>query len=147
VGAITTTKLRVPTDILDVDKCLAWSDEEVEQATVRLETHRWTTHPQTAMDPIRWSAHRRGKLESNSYMHRIRKPKTSQPHPTAATQQPESSTSSRKRAPHRPKDLAEPPRNDPIVPKRSRPADNVRDPDPAESSVAHCWQQRWCRMR
>ena len=30
-------------------------------------------------------AHRRGKLESNSYMHRIRKPKTSQPHPTAAS--------------------------------------------------------------
>ena len=39
VGAITTTKLRVPADIWDVDKCLAWSDEEVEQATVRLDIH------------------------------------------------------------------------------------------------------------
>ena len=39
VDAITTTKLRVLTDILDVDKCLAWSDEEVEQATVRLDIH------------------------------------------------------------------------------------------------------------
>ena len=43
---------------------------------------------------------------------------------------------SRKRAPHRLKDPAETPRTDPIVLKRSRPADNVRDPDPAESNVA-----------
>ena len=43
---------------------------------------------------------------------------------------------SRKRAPHRSKDPAETPRTDPIVLKRSRPADPVQDPDPAESSVA-----------
>ena len=52
------------------------------------------------------------------------------------TQQPESGTLSRKRAPHRSKDPDETPRNDPIEPKRSRPADPVQDPDPAESSVA-----------
>jgi hypothetical protein len=40
VGAIATTKVRVPAaDIWDVDKCLAWSDEEIEQATVRLDIH------------------------------------------------------------------------------------------------------------
>ena len=43
---------------------------------------------------------------------------------------------SRKRAPHRSKDPVETPRNDPIVLKRSRPADPEQDPDPAESSVA-----------
>ena len=52
------------------------------------------------------------------------------------TQQPESSTLSRKRAPHRSKDPAETPRTDPIVLKHSRPADPVQDPDPAESNVA-----------
>ena len=52
------------------------------------------------------------------------------------TQQPESGTLSRKRAPHRSKDPVETPRNDPIELKRSRPADPEQDPDPAESSVA-----------
>ena len=52
------------------------------------------------------------------------------------TQQPESGTLSRKRAPHRSKDPDETPRNDPIALKCSRPADPVQDPDPAENSVA-----------
>ena len=52
------------------------------------------------------------------------------------TQQPESGTLSRKRAPHRSKDPVEIPRNDPIVLKRSRPADPEQDLDLAESSVA-----------
>ena len=56
--------------------------------------------------------------------------------PQHLTQQPENSTLSRKRAPHRSEDPAETPRNDPIELKRSRPADNERDPDPAESTVA-----------
>ena len=52
------------------------------------------------------------------------------------TQQPESNTLSRKRAPSRLQVPAETPSNEPVVPKRSRPADPVQDPDPAESSVA-----------
>ena len=52
------------------------------------------------------------------------------------TQQPESNTLSRKRAPSRLKVPAETPSKEPVVPKRSRPADPVQDPDPAESSVA-----------
>ena len=39
MGVITAMKLRIPADIWDVDQCLPWSDEEVEQTTTRLDMH------------------------------------------------------------------------------------------------------------
>ena len=137
VGAITTTKLRVPADIWDVDKCLAWSDEEVEQATVRLDIHtdgqrlrRLLWIPSDGMHTAGESS--KATVTCTEFVNQKRRSLTLQ----QLTQQPESSTLSRKRAPHRSKDPAETPRTDPIVLKRSRPADPVQDPDPAESSVA-----------
>ena len=137
VGAITTTKLRVPADIWDVDKCLAWSDEEVEQATVRLDIHtdgqrirRLLWIPPDGVHTAGESS--KATVTCTEFVNQKRRSLTLQ----QLTQQPESGTLFRKRAPHRSKDPAETPRTDPIVLKRSRPADNVRDPDPAESNVA-----------
>ena len=137
VGAITTTKLRVPADIWDVDKCLAWSDEEVEQATVRLDIHtdgqrirRLLWIPSDGVHTAGESS--KATVTCTEFVNQKRRSLTLQ----QLTQQPESGTLSRKRAPHRSKDPVETPRNDPIEPKRSRPADNERDPDPAESNVA-----------
>ena len=137
VGAITTTKLRVPADIWDVDKCLAWSDEEVEQATVRLDIHtdgqrirRLLWIPPDGVHTAGESS--KATVTCTEFVNQKRRSLTLQ----QLTQQPESGTLSRKRAPHRSKDPVETPRNDPIEPKRSRPADNERDPDPAESNVA-----------
>ena len=137
VGAITTTKLRVPADIWDVDKCLAWSDEEVEQATVRLDIHtdgqrihRLLWIPSDGVHTAGESS--KATVTCTEFVNQKRRSLTLQ----QLTQQPESGTLSRKRAPHRSKDPVETPRNDPIEFKRSRPADNERDPDPAESNVA-----------
>ena len=137
VGAITTTKLRVPADIWDVDKCLAWSDEEVEQATVRLDIHtdgqrirRLLWIPPDGVHTAGESS--KATVTCTEFVNQKRRSLTLQ----QLTQQPESGTLSRKRAPHRSKDPVETPRNDPIELKRSRPADNERDPDPEESSVA-----------
>ena len=137
MGAITTTKLRVPADIWDVDKCLAWSDEEVEQATVRLNIHtdgqrirRLLWIPSDGVHTAGESS--KATVTCTEFVNQKRRSLTLQ----HLTQQPENSTLSRKRAPHRSKDPVETPRNDPIEPKRSRPADNERDPDPAESNVA-----------
>ena len=127
VGAITTTKLRVPADIWDVDKCLAWSDEEVEQATVRLDIHtdgqrirRLLWIPPDGVHTAGESS--KATVTCTEFVNQKRRSLTLQ----QLTQQPESSTLSRKRAPHRSKDPAETPRNDPIVLKRSRPADPVQ---------------------
>ena len=127
VGAITTTKLRVPADICDVDKCPAWSDEEVEQATVRLDIHtdgqrirRLLWIPSDGVHTAGESS--KATVTCTEFVNQKRRSLTLQ----QLTQQPESSTLSRKRAPHRSKDPAETPRNDPIVLKRSRPADPVQ---------------------
>ena len=137
VGAITTTKLRVPADIWDVDKCLAWSDEEVEQATVRLDIHtdgqrirRLLWIPPDGVHTAGESS--KATVTCTEFVNQKRRSLTLQ----QLTQHPESGTLSRKRAPNRPKDPAETPRTDPIVLKHSRPADPVQDPDPAESNVA-----------
>ena len=137
VGAITTTKLRVPADIWDVDKCLAWSDEEVEQATVRLDIHtdgqrirRLLWIPPDGVHTAGESS--KATVTCTEFVNQKRRSLALQ----QLTQQPESGTLSRKRAPHRSKDPVGTPRNDPIELKRSRPADNERDPDPAESNVA-----------
>jgi hypothetical protein len=137
VGAITTTKLRVPADIWDVDKCLAWSDEEVEQATVRLDIHTDGQRIRRLLWIPSAGGHTAGEsskatVTCTEFVSQKRRSIVLQ----QLTQQPESSTSSRKRAPHRSKDPAETPRNDPIVPKRSRPANSEQDPDLEESNVA-----------
>ena len=137
VGAITTTKLRVPADIWDVDKCLAWSDEEVEQATVRLDIHTDGQRTRRLLWIPSEGVHTAGEsskatVTCTELVNQKRRSHALQ----QLTQQPESNTSSRKRAPSRLKVPAETPSNEPVVPKRSRPADPVQDPDPAESSVA-----------
>ena len=137
VGAITTTKLRVPADIWDVDKCLAWSDEEVEQATVRLDIHTDGQRTRRLLWIPSEGVHTAGEsskatVTCTEFVNQKRRSHALQ----QLTQQPESNTLSRKRAPSRLKVPAETPSNEPVVPKRSRPADPVQDPDPAESSVA-----------
>jgi hypothetical protein len=100
VGAITTTKLRVPTDILDVDKCLAWSDEEVEQATVRLDIHTDGQRIRRLLWIPSEGGHTAGEsskatVTCTEFVSQNRRSLALQ----QLTQQPESSTSSRKRAP------------------------------------------------
>ena len=110
VGAITTTKLRVPADIWDVDKCLAWSDEEVEQATVRLDIHtdgqrirRLLWIPSDGVHTAGESS--KATVTCTEFVNQKRRSLTLQ----QLTQQPESGTLSRKRAPHRSKDPVETP--------------------------------------
>ena len=98
VGAITTTKLRVPADIWDVDKCLTWSDEEAEQATVRLDIHtdgqrirRLLWIPSEGVHTARESA--KATVTCTEFVNQKRCSLTLQ----QLTQQPESNTLSRKR--------------------------------------------------
>ena len=137
MGAITTTKLRVPNDILNVDKCLVWSDEEVEPATVRLDIHTDGQRIRRLLWIPSEGVHTAGEsskatVTCTEFVNQKRRSHALQ----QLTQQPESNTLSRKRAPSRLKVPAETPSNEPVVPKRPRPADPVQDPDPAESSVA-----------
>ena len=85
VGAITTTKLRVPADIWDVDKCLAWSDEEVEQATVRLDIHTDGQRLRRLLWIPSEGVHTAGESSKATVTcTEFVNQKTSQPHPTAA---------------------------------------------------------------